>query len=172
MAFVLCTEQSWCNNDCNKKKKIYIYIYKNIYIYICLLKSWSFSVHIIYVSTTSHSFPEQFFSWVTQLGKQMRARKKKHLHTEASGSHFFLTCPKNSVSSTVSGTLFGWAASTESATGLMVTLGLPVTPVNTARTTMILGLIAVSQKNQMKRKRKRAPLLESAGSEMSQCGVM
>lgn len=87
------------------------------------------------------SFPVQIINFSHNL---------KHL---ISGLVFPLTSPKILDPFTVRGTLLGWAdTSVESASGLIVTLGLPVTAVNTARTMTIL--IIVCRKTQMLEKRK------------------
>lgn len=129
-------------------------------IYIHLLKCFlwrSFMSQQLLTNTWLHS------SWA-DISQATQPCKK-----ETTGSSYFLTCPAMSVCSIVSGTLLGWAdMSAESSSGLIVTLGLPVTPVNTARTTMSLTLIVICRKtHRCRRKGKRPPLWRSAGEEMS-----
>lgn len=132
-------------------------------------------MQIIYASSYKHLIHGPTFilsSWCSYftravLEKQMNTCEKKNtnnipLPSRAIASSSFLTCPKSSVSSTVSGTLLGWAnMSTESASDLIVTFGLPVIPVNTARTTIILAHIVEC------RERQTRLLWKSAGRQVS-----
>ncbi len=165
LAFCTMYRKIWCNNDCNKV------IYPSF-------KVWLFCSHPLCRNKISQTLVKTciwaiFASFFKQRTWLLQNKWRTSNKTPKMSSS--LTCSKISVSSAVSGMLLGWADMTaESTSGLIVTPGLPVTPLNATRTNVIRKIIIECRKARMAEKSKKLLLWKSAGGEMScgQCGVM